>query len=83
MTTNQQMMVFLLRALRRMDGLPMPHDTLISTMTVAFPAATRTEVEVVAKDLEAEGYISAVTDLITGKVWSLTTKGQSRAWQLA
>lgn len=78
-----QVLAFILKALRNMHGMPMPEETLWSSVDLAFPRqVTRAESRVLAAELEAEGYVSAVSDPITGIHWSLTTKGEARASQL-
>lgn len=76
---------FLLRALRRMDGQPFPETSLIQSVQLAFPSPSPSMDEVRSQlgDLEADGYVSAVTDDLTRvRFWTLTTKGLARANQL-
>lgn len=77
--------VFILRALRRMNGQPFPEETLAQSVQIAFPAQTPSldEVRTALSDLEADGYLSAHTDELTQvRLWTLTPKGNARAVQL-
>lgn len=76
--------IFILRALRRMNGQPFPESSLIDTVRIAFPEApSADEVRAALSDLEADGYLSAHTDELTQvRLWTLTPKGQARAVQL-
>lgn len=77
--------IFVLRALKRMAGMPMPETTLVASVQSAFPGQTPShdEVRSLLGDLEADGYVSAITDELTqSRVWTLTTKGAARAVQL-
>jgi hypothetical protein len=77
--------LFVLRALRRMDGTPFPEESLIQSVQVAFPhpVPSMDEVRTLLSDMEADGWISAHTDSLTGKrQWVLTSKGTARAVQL-
>lgn len=76
---------FVLRALRRMDGTPFPEDSLVQSVQIAFPhpVPSMDEVRTLLSDMEAEGWISAHTDGLTGaRQWVLTPKGTARAVQL-
>jgi hypothetical protein len=77
--------IFILRALRRMNGQPMPETTLVASVQTAFPHQTPSMCECQShlSDLESEGYLSASTEELTqSRVWVLTTKGTARAVQL-
>jgi hypothetical protein len=80
-----QIRPFILRALRRMSGIPMPQDTLTASIQMAFPAQTPSRAECMStlSDMESEGFIIAITDDLTqSRQWSLTSKGAARAAQL-
>ena len=80
----RQQRAFVLRALRRMQGIPMPNTTLVASVQTGFPAQTPSQAEVSAllADMEADGYLVAVNDDIAGRVWTLTMKGTAKALQL-
>ena len=75
-----QVRVFLLRALDRCNGQPMPGTTLVDTVVLAFPhlrggAATYAEASVA--DLATRGMIGSIEREIDGtRLWVLTEKGR-------
>ena len=81
---NPQIRPFILRALRRADGIPTSEETMIQTVQIAFaPPPSMDEVRVILGDLESEGFVSAFTDDLTKiRSLTLTPKGQARALQL-
>ena len=81
-TERTQIKRFALRALLRMDGIPMPQDALIDSIRLALPAATQSDIEVALKELEADHLAAANYDELTGTTWTLTDKGQHKAKQL-
>lgn len=76
---------FALLGLLACDGLPMPQSALVaylqnSTRPKSAPVA---ECESVLGELEAQHWIAAVADELSGeKSWTLTEKGQHKAQQL-
>jgi hypothetical protein len=63
----------------------MPQDTLIASIQMAFPSQTPSRAECLStlSDMEAEGFVLAITDELTeSRQWSLTSKGAARAAQL-
>jgi hypothetical protein len=82
---NLNIRPFVLRALRRMDGIPFPEESLVQSVQTAFPHETPSldEVRTVLSDMESEGWLSAHSDALTkARQWTLTSKGQARAVQL-
>ena len=81
---NNQIRPFILRALRRADGIPTSEETMIQTVQLAFaPPPSMDEVRSILGDLEAEGFVSAMTDDLTRiRSLVLTPKGTARAVQL-
>jgi hypothetical protein len=84
MQTKSQIKIFILRALLRMDGLPMVEETLSSAVKLALsPAPVKSEIDTARRELEAEGFISGNRDeLLETVTWTLTDKGAHRARQL-
>ncbi len=81
---SREIKTFIIAALGRADGQPLPMGTLASSVRLAFPhlKPANAEVEAWARELEAEGYLAGLNDDLLGLVWSLTPKGQLRAQQL-
>lgn len=76
---------FILLALNRCDGTPMPEAALVQATKLAARPGQPTDADVLdaLKAVEADGYVTGVTDDITGREWTLTTKGVLKARQLA
>jgi hypothetical protein len=82
---NPNIRPFVLRALRRMDGIPFAEESLAQNVQLAFPHETPSldEVRTVLSDMESEGWLSAHNDALTRtRQWTLTSKGLARAVQL-
>lgn len=75
---------FILRALYRMDSMPMPDAALVRAVQEAvYPQPTVGDVNVARRELEVEGYIHGSTDSFDKSVsWTLTPKGEHKAKQL-
>jgi len=79
------MKIFILRALARMQGIPMPGAQLRQSLKdVLMPTPLDSEISGALGDLERDGFISGVRDDFdsTKVTWTLTTKGQHKASQL-
>jgi len=73
-----------LRALEACEGVPMPEDSLISAVQILCrpQRPTRSDIETALRSLEAEKFVSGVSDSIIGTSWALTPKGVHKARQL-
>lgn len=84
MKNAAQIKVFILLALRRTHGEPLPERTLISAVKISHANISDDEVRSLISDLEVEQFISGNTDDLTEmKQWVLTQKGTARANQLS
>lgn len=71
---------FVLLALDRAAGQPMTESALISAVMVVMPECLVTEVRQCLGELEADRYLVAVRDELTGLVnFGLTLKGSTKA----
>jgi hypothetical protein len=76
---------FVLRALARTGGIPMPGDSLDAAVNQAVvPRPLHSDVSQAKRELEQDGFIQGARDdmdreLIT---WTLTAKGEHKARQL-
>jgi len=84
MTEVKDIKRFLLRALARTDGLPMPESSLIQAAKDALvPRPLLSDIEQAKRELEADGFTQGTRDELDGSVtWTLTTKGAHKAKQL-
>lgn len=84
MTARAQLKIFMLRALARMDGLPMPQDSLLESARQAVsPRPALAEAEAACRELELDSYVSGARDDVTSVMsWTLTEKGRHKAQQL-
>ena len=75
---------FILITLNQCDGVPCPETALVqATRNLSRPdQPTVADVLEALKDVEAEGFVTGLTDSITGREWVLTNKGQLKARQL-
>jgi hypothetical protein len=75
---------FVLRALNRTEGLPMPDDTLDDAVRRAVvPVPLKSDIQQAKHELEESDFIQGKKDELDGQVtWSLTGKGQHKAAQL-
>ena len=75
---------FVLRALARTRGLPMPGDTLDDAIRRALvPGPLLSDVEQAKRELEAGCFIQSKRDDLDDTItWTLTPKGEHRAAQL-
>jgi hypothetical protein len=78
---RQHLKKFILLALNQCDGTPMPDAALINAVKLmARPALpTSGDVQDAINSAEADGYVSGVSDDLTGRSWTLTTKGVHKA----
>lgn len=85
MTLRAQIKIFALKALLKMDGLPIRDETLHHYIGLGFqPAPPRADITAALKEVEAGGYAAGSTDELDGTVtWTLTTKGEHKAKQLS
>ena len=75
---------FILRALLKLEGAPMPGEALDQAVkeTLA-PRPLQSDIELARRDLEEKKFILGTKDELDGNVsWSLTTKGELKAKQL-
>ena len=77
-----QIKKFILQALLRMSGLPMPEKALNSAVQEVFDCGLA-DVATARRELEEDGFISQHKDSVTERVtWGLTEKGELKAKQL-
>ncbi len=75
---------FLLRALRRLNGIPWP-DALLeeAARQAVLPRPLQSDINQVKRELERDGYIQGCRDELDGLLtWTLTEKGTHKAEQL-
>lgn len=73
---------FMLQAVSRFDGEPIPEIALIQSTQLAFCHDTHTldDLKAIIAELESERYITGTVDQFTEqKLWTLTPKGQIQA----
>jgi len=73
-----QVRMFILRALDRCNGQPMPDSTLADTVSLAFPhlGPMESATQSAAQELVAQGRIAAIQREIDGTtLWVITDKG--------
>jgi hypothetical protein len=76
--------VFILQAVAKCDGEPMPEDALVTQTQLALPhlKPKPEEVQEMAQSLVTTGHLVVVKDSLTEQpLYSLTTKGQSAVAQ--
>lgn len=74
---------FILRALARMDGLPMSEPTLHGACAVLTPAPLLSELAQTMGALQVDGYVVATRDALDNTIYyRLTTKGDLAAKSL-
>ena len=79
---RSRMRRLVLMSLLSAGGTPMSEAALCAAVDLGMrPAeATRSDIEMVIRDCEAEGMIQGITDEMMGeRTWSLTVKGEHRA----
>jgi hypothetical protein len=74
----------ILAALLKMDGNPMPEESLLAAARLLGRPdhPTDGDLGIALKLLESDGYVAGVTDDLAGRSWTLTTKGTHKARQL-
>lgn len=79
-----ELKVFILRALNRTEGLPLPDKLLVEAANGAMtPPPTVGDINAAKRELEIGGFIHGTTDDFDKTVsWTLTPKGQHKANQL-
>ena len=88
MNTKAEIKQFILRALKRMDGAPMPDVSLIESVSTAVRDAAGkrplvSDINASVRELELGGYIHGDEDELDKSVsWTLTPKGLHKAKQL-
>ena len=85
MSLIADMKVFILRALARMNEIPMPGEQLFQSVKNVFePKPLDSEIKTALKELEADGFISGVRDDFDAAkfTWTLTEKGTHKARKL-
>jgi|GEM_PF-6038644 hypothetical protein len=86
--TKADLKKFLLQALKRMDGAPMPDAVLIESGRQAFKSAAGREPSVgdineAKRELEHNGYIHGTEDEMDHTMsWTLTPKGKHKVMQI-
>lgn len=73
---------FVLRALGRMEGLPLPEAQLVTAINGGFtPRPLLSDVHLAMRELEADGFVQGVADELdkTAATWTLTEKGNHKA----
>lgn len=76
---------FILRALCRLDGLPLPEEQLVAAVNGGFtPRPLLSDVKDAIRGLESDGFTQGTQDdLDESRVtWTLTDKGRHKAKQL-
>ena len=75
---------FILRALNRAEGLPVPDDSLNAAIGQAVvPRPLQSDVNQAKRELEGSEFIQGKKDDLDGTLtWTLTSKGLHRAAQL-
>ena len=76
--------VFVIQAVQRCSGTPLPDTTLRAAMRLGFPHLRLTEEEIgtVIRDVEVQGWITGGHDELLGLQWAITPRGELRAGQL-
>jgi hypothetical protein len=77
---------FVLRALARTSGVPMPDESLSDAVSAAVtPKPLASDISQAKRELEADEFIQSQRDPLDDSLitWTLTPKGQHKAAQLA
>jgi len=83
MTDIREIKKFLLRALNRAAGTPMPDGSLDSAAKDGIaPRPLQSDIDQAKRELETSGLVVGTDDDITGRAWALSTKGELKAKQL-
>lgn len=82
MSERPQIKRFILRALLRMDGIPMPEETLLDAVKAALPGSRPGDIAVAISELERDRCIISSRDELGIVSVSLTTRGDHKARQL-
>ena len=86
MSRKSEIKHFILRALEAADGVPMPDNALPTAVRAAMQPSPPPEgdIAVAKRELATHGYIHGTEDDMTKELtWTLTTKGQHKAKQIA
>lgn len=81
---KQRLMQLILKALNAADGMPMPESALVSAVQGLARPADPTDGDVLdaLKECQALKWVEGVSDVLTGRSWTLTTSGTHRARKL-